>query len=694
MQPGGTFGSQISNVFLSRSIPFIIIIDHNMKNRITSLLGYSLLFFVFTTSTVRAHNGSNVLAYPVSNIRIDGDLADWSDVRRYPVALVQSEVKPKNGEDLSAFFMVGYSQAEKVLYVAIEVTDNDDVSDTTKQASWNTQDAVQLYLDVRHLAAGSGVASFLYSEWYKHTDANKWDATDGLASWNNVEVKTKRNGIKRVYEWKINVGDAIQPGHSMGFDMLVFDKDADGFGWNGWGAGEGKYQNSGALGDIIFMKAHEKPGTVNGQLQTTGADKKIPVQLTYTAAAMPQTWVTVVADSLGKYSLSLPAGDYAIALAEKYASSDDKVYVISAPPIGRVRVKAGAPVNAPAIKVTLAEAPDLIPARGVLQTFDGEKSAGAIDSFIEAYQKYYRIPGVSLALIKDGKVVYHKVYGVKNSITREPVNDSTLFEAASITKPVFAYAVQRLAERGMIDLDKPLYQYLPFKDIEYDDRYKLITGRHVLTHRTGFPNWRDGKLTINFTPGTQYGYSGEGMQYLQAVVEKITGKGIEQVLSEEVLQPLGMHHTFFSNNARLMKLVATGHYNNIPSSDDPPSSPGMAYSMHTEALEFTKFMLQLLNQKGLSTATYANMLSERSPYDYKAGDEKPKYKEYMGESLAVRDSPFGLVFGHGGNNGDFRCQFEVYKNTGMGYAIFTNASTAYPLLEKMKFFLVEGKQNQ
>ena len=78
------------------------------------------------------------------------------------------------------------------------------------------------------------------------------------------------------------------------------------------------------------------------------------------------------------------------------------------------------------------------------------------------------------------------------------MDENTLFEAASVTKPVFSFAVQRLAERGVIDLDKPLYLYLPYPDIEYDERYKLMTARHVLTHRTGFPNWRwmneDGKL--------------------------------------------------------------------------------------------------------------------------------------------------------------------------------------------------------
>ncbi|WP_315815533.1 serine hydrolase domain-containing protein [Paraflavitalea speifideaquila] len=155
----------------------------------------------------------------------------------------------------------------------------------------------------------------------------------------------------------------------------------------------------------------------------------------------------------------------------------------------------------------------LIPGKGVLHQFTLADS-GRIDQFIKTYQQYYKIPGASLALIKDGRVVYHKVYGVKNAFTGEAVDSLTLFEAASVTKPVFAFAVLRLAERGLIDLDKPLYLYLPYKDIEDDERYKLMTVRHVLTHRTGFPNWRDGKLTLLFTPGEKYNYSGEGFEYL------------------------------------------------------------------------------------------------------------------------------------------------------------------------------------
>ncbi|MBT1710328.1 serine hydrolase [Fulvivirgaceae bacterium PWU5] len=655
-------------------------------------LGCCLLLIFVSTRVTLAHNGANALVYPLKNIQVDGDLSDWIGVKRHILALAQSDVKPQNAEDFSGYFMIGYNLGEKTLYVAIEITDSDYVVDTTRQVGWNTQDGVQVCLDVRHLIEGSGVTAYSYSETRKYVDANKWDAATKQIVWDKADIKMVRKGNKRMYEYKIYLGEALQPGRSMGFDMLVFDKDADGFGWNAWGDGEGKYQNSHALGDIVFMKENEKGGTLTGQMKIVNTHKiKVPARLRFTATASPQTWIVTSVDSLGNYSTQLPGGSYTVALSDKYIPEEAHVYTLAMPSHPNVKVKPSGLVKIPAFSATVTEAPDLVPDKGVMPTFDNQ-SPSTIDNFIETYQQYYKIPGVSLALIKDGKVIYHKVYGVKNSMTQAPLSDSTLFEAASITKPVFAYAVQRLAERGLIDLDKPLYQYLPFKDIEYDDRYKLITARHVITHRTGFPNWRDGKLVINFTPGTQFGYSGEGFQYLQAVVKSITGKSTIQMLTEEVLDPLDMHHTFFAKNARLMKLVSTGHFNNIPSSDDPTEAPGMAFSMHTEALEFTHFMLQLLNQKGLSPATYTNILSERSPYPQKDGEEKPKYKVYMGESLEVRESPFGQVFGHGGNNGDFRCQFEVYKDARMGYVIFTNSSTAYPLIEKMRLLLVEGKQ--
>ena len=172
----------------------------------------------------------------------------------------------------------------------------------------------------------------------------------------------------------------------------------------------------------------------------------------------------------------------------------------------------------------------------------GPINAGELDRFVKAYLDYYKIPGISVAVIKDSKVVYHRGFGVRNTATREPVTDDTVFEAASMTKPVFAYIVLRLVDRGVLKLDTPLYTYLPYEDIAYDDRYKLITARMVLTHRTGFPNWRTGKLDIKFTPGTQVSYSGEGFVYLGKVVEKLTGKKLVDLCREEVFDPLGIEN--------------------------------------------------------------------------------------------------------------------------------------------------------
>ena len=332
---------------------------------------------------------------------------------------------------------------------------------------------------------------------------------------------------------------------------------------------------------------------------------------------------------------------------------------------------------------------------GLLLNFDQNKAA-ELDGFIESYQKRYHIPGVSLALIKDGKLAYVQTYGVRNTATQVPVDENTLFEAASVTKPVFAFAVLRLMEKGIIDLDKPLYQYLPNKEIEYDERYKLITARHVLSHRTGFPNWRhqnkDGKLDLKFTPGSEYSYSGEGFEFLKRVVEKITGKGVEQVLREEVIQPLGMYHTYFSKNDTLVKLAATGHFKKRVSTDEIPSQAGMAYSMYTEARAFSHFMLALLEQRGLKPGTYAEMLSVQSSFPWEE-KEKPKYKSHLGLSLFVHESPYGLAFGHQGSNGDFNCNFEVYKEAKMGYVVFTNASTAGPLIRDLPEFLVGKVEN-
>ncbi|WP_205513257.1 serine hydrolase [Longitalea arenae] len=664
-----------------------------------SLIRTIFMFAAIILLTVQAlaHNGSVAHAYPLGKITIDGQLTDWpKDAAKYFIAMHPSDTKPKDDADFSGFFQLGYRLEDQSLYIAFTITDDDFIEDTAKSVRWNTQDGLELSLDARHLLTGSGVVSFLYTKHLKYTNNAFFDPFASAASWDITEIAVARQGSTRIYEWRIKLGKEMVVGKSIGFDFHVFDKDGDGsFSYSGWGRGGSKYMDPKSLGDIILLPVTAKLSTISGKFNwDKGAAVKLPAHVRLSAVDNKNLWIEAALDSLGNYSVAVPAGKYGISLAEPYFKNDEKLYMatVKAPVI--VVAKPGQKTIAPPLLIPVAPAPDLVPDKGVLLDFTSA-TTDQVDRFIETYRRYYKIPGVSLALIKDGKLVYHKTYGVSNAITGEKVTENTLFEAASITKPVFAYAVERLAERGVIDLDKPLYQYLPYKDIEHDERYKLITGRHVLTHRTGFPNWRwmnaDQKLNITFTPGTSFGYSGEGFEYLKLVVEKITGKKVEQVLQEEVIEPIGLYHTFFSKNDSLQRMVAYGHYDGRPSKNDLPEQPGMAYSMHTEAKIFTRFMLNLLEQKGLKPQTYDTILSKHSEYNFDDSSKKPKVPTYMGMSLEIRETPWGRSFGHGGNNGDFKCRFEVYKDLKMGYAIFTNSNTSDPLLQNLNKFLVEGK---
>lgn len=644
-----------------------------------------------------AHNGSIGYAYPLGKIKVDGDLSDWPRTgEKYAIGMHLSDTKPVNAADFSGFFQVGYRLDDRSLYLAFSITDDDFIEDTSSNVRWNTQDGLELSVDARHLVTGSGVASFMYSKKLRNVNRASFDVFAKNAGWEIMEVAMKISGTTRYYEWRILLGNQLAVGKTIGIDFNVFDKDSDeSFSFSSWGRGASKYMNPNSLCDVMILPAAAKLATITGNVGWDApSTAHLPGEVKLVSEKNAGLWVEAMLDSMGNYSVRLPAGKYVVSLPEAYFQNGGTIYS-SGNSKAIVFAVSGQKTVAPRLIIPSAPAPDLVPDKGILPGFNAATPA-IVDNFVRTYQAYYRIPGVSLALVKDGKLIYHKTYGVSNAVSGEKVTNLTLFEAASITKPVFAFAVQRLAERGIIDLDKPLYRYLPYEDIAYDDRYKLITARHVLTHRTGFPNWRymndDGKLDLKFTPGTGYGYSGEGFEYLKMVVEKITGKKVEQVLQEEVIEPMGLYHTFFSSNDSLKRLVSYGHHNGLPTNNDPPDAPGMAYSMHTEAAVFTRFMLYLLEQKGLKPETYDTMFSRQSEFNVDPGEERPKNPEYMGMSLAIRETPFGKTFGHGGNNGDFKCLFEVYMESKMGYAIFTNSGDADVLIENMRKLLVEGKE--
>ncbi len=152
-----------------------------------------------------------------------------------------------------------------------------------------------------------------------------------------------------------------------------------------------------------------------------------------------------------------------------------------------------------------------------------------LDGMVPALMEEHHTPGVSLALFDKPGHTLVRSYGVADASTGQPVTPDTIFEAASLSKPLFALLVLELAAQGVLDLDRPLADYVaePFAD---DPQIGAITARHVLCHRTGLPNWtKDGEaVKVHATLGTEFAYSGLGYVYLLRAVERLTRHDLQQ----------------------------------------------------------------------------------------------------------------------------------------------------------------------
>jgi CubicO group peptidase (beta-lactamase class C family) len=173
------------------------------------------------------------------------------------------------------------------------------------------------------------------------------------------------------------------------------------------------------------------------------------------------------------------------------------------------------------------------------------------------------LPGLAMAALDRGSLAWQQTFGVADAQTRAPVHPDTLFEGASTSKPVFAYGVLQLVERGIIELDRPLALYLRPSYLPPDERLDRVTARHVLTHTSGLRNWAtEGDADTfrpYFDPGSGVCYSGEGFLWLQLVAEKLTGKGLDALMRELLFQPAGMTHSSFMIDADAERMLAYGH---------------------------------------------------------------------------------------------------------------------------------------
>jgi len=197
-----------------------------------------------------------------------------------------------------------------------------------------------------------------------------------------------------------------------------------------------------------------------------------------------------------------------------------------------------------------------------LVCFSSPIRADTVDDYLRSEMAKRHIPGVSVAVVRDGKPILVRSYGLSNIELSEPVTSDSVFKLASVTKPFTATAILMLAEEGKITLDERIARYLP----ELPSHWSAVTVRQTLSHTSGLidylsaPRWSwqsswrldltpkefvqfTSESPLLFAPGTGMKYSNTGFYLLGLLIERISGKPYAQFLTERMFRPLQMADT-------------------------------------------------------------------------------------------------------------------------------------------------------
>lgn len=650
----------------------------------------SLLIVACTTGVAYADNGAIAYAYPMNHLSIDGDVSDWPQgLKKYPIQIVRTtEMAPASQKDFQAFFRVGYNLESKSIYFAIEIIDDSHVVDRSIHPQWGQQDKHLLYFDPHHKKEGSCPISYSATQIKREIGGSdfSWDPQAAEASWDNVELQISRSESKTIYEYRIVV-ENIAVNTSLGLDHVMYDKDANDLGQERsyimWGKTAGKSGAPNRCGDLILLPDSRSLVRVKGHIEYKMPGLLAGKTIRVSSTDNPELWTSFEINSLGNYEGLLPEGNYYLDFPDAFI--DD----IRIDQTKQLTFSVGdTPETIDHFTLHELAKPNVLKPEGLLHSFKDADTL-SLDTYMNEMMNYYAIPGASIGIIINDELRVVKGYGVKNALTKEPVSESTIYQAASITKPVFAYTVLKLSDQGIIDLDKPLYKYLAFEELEDDERYQKMTARHVLSHQSGLPNW--GRSLI-FEPGTAHGYSGEGIEYLMRVVEKISNESILDILNREILAPMKMtENTYFVRESEMYAKVALGHHHNLPANNWIIDRVGMARSMYTEPKEFSHFILSAMRGEGLDKDTYQDMLTTQRISPFNAENPVSNWTRSFGLGFLMKESPWGTCYGHGGSNQYFQSLFEYYPDQRFGFVLFTNNDMGYHLGNDVREYLVIGK---
>ncbi len=315
-----------------------------------------------------------------------------------------------------------------------------------------------------------------------------------------------------------------------------------------------------------------------------------------------------------------------------------------------------------------------------------------LSEFIPRLMNKHGVPGLAIAVIKDAQILWSRGFGIKSVLTKESVSEDTVFEAASLSKPAFAYAVLKLCEQGKIALDTPLVEHLDKSLITNDPRLKLITLRMILSHTSGLPHGRPPgtPIMLRFTPGDHFAYSATGFQYAQNAIQNLVNQPLAEFMKSRLLEPFGMGESNFGWREQYEKQAAKGHDKDgnlglsgngkylqstleekAQSERDFPEwkYPTASAGLYTTASDYAKFMIQIIQpSKDDRFRLSETMTSEMLKPQMRITDAI-----FWGLGWGIERTDVGDAFWHWGDWGVFRNFAIAVRHQRSGVVILTNS---------------------
>jgi CubicO group peptidase (beta-lactamase class C family) len=343
-------------------------------------------------------------------------------------------------------------------------------------------------------------------------------------------------------------------------------------------------------------------------------------------------------------------------------------------------------------------------AQSSAQTVEATKTSRAeIDAHVAEWLNESDVPSVAVAYIKDRRVAWTQVYGEQSPGVA--ATEKTLYNVASLTKPITAETILRLASARRLSLDESMSQIWVDPDIKDDPYSKLLTPRLCLSHQTGFANWRrmtGGVLKLKWKPGTQTGYSGEGYNYVGAFAERKLSMPFDALAQEMVLDPIGMKETSYRAKDWYLGRLAAPHG---PKEEKPIDAVATKWNaadlLRTTIGDYAKFVVSVMRDEGLTEAIAAERaIITRDMVKPEDLEKICREAGELGQCTVMAGMGLGWeveiangvkILDHDGSDWGVKTSAMFVPSQGVGVVVFTNGENGTQVIRNVVKVLYPNK---